>query len=318
MVQPMTLYSAACVTDLRLRCPKCFCRLGDYTKNDERIRCNECGFVLKFDGEVWDARITHEYPLDFSREWKLWEQGKFGDTRMVYGKMPGDDYANMLRHLSLNRRLREMKILEVGFGHGRIIQRLQADCPTAYGIDLVKPPRSANLRKKCIVAGSLFNIPFEAAQFDLVICRGVVHHTEDARKAFFSVAEQVAKEGMLYVFVYEKRFPKSLFLRNFVPYSYLYPERIRIGLSRLMGVYVGLLVGVIRRKQKLRFDEFRKYRGNYSLAAFDALSPRWTSRHNPSEIVSWFKACGFSVERIEPCIYLGKSGKRSVNTGHEA
>jgi 2-polyprenyl-3-methyl-5-hydroxy-6-metoxy-1,4-benzoquinol methylase len=280
-------------------------KLENYAKDDELLRCDSCGFILEFKEGVWDARINVDYPLDFSRQWRLWEQGKFGDTTMLYGNTPEDDYAHLVQHLSLDRSsLAKMKILEVGFGHGGILQRLQADCPTAYGIDLVKPPSTAKLREKSIVMGSLFNIPFEPSQFDLVICRGVVHHTQDTRKAFFAVADQVAKEGMLYVYVYEKRSPKGLFLRNLVPFCWLYPERVRIALARLIGSLVGLTVALVKRKHKLSRD-IRIYRGNYSLSAFDIISPRMTSRHSPSEVVSWFEARGFSVERIRPCFYLG-------------
>ena len=258
---------------------------------------------MQFKDGVWDARVSFDYPLDFSHQWTLWEEGKFGDTRLLYSRSADEKYRDTLRDLSLDKAdLRGMKILEVGFGDGRLLHSIQADCPTAFGIDLVKPLLSAKLRQRSVICASLFNNPFKPMQFDLVICRGVIHHTGKTRLAFSRVAEQVGKSGKLYLFVYEKDV-SILTLRKIMPFSWILPEGVRLRLSRFIGLIVGFVFAL--RRRELNLDGIRKYWGNYSLMAFDLLSARYTSWHSPDEIVSWFKETSFEVERVGPCVYVG-------------
>jgi hypothetical protein len=191
----------------------------------------------------------------------------------------------------------------VGFGHGRLLQSVQKHCPTAYGIDLSKPLPSCNFIPASIVCGSLFNMPFMPSQFELVICRGVVMCTADARLAFRRVAEQVSADGMLYLFIYENKLPKSLLLRKILPFSWRFPERIRVALAHVLDTAVAAAAMVKNKDISVR--KFQQYRGDYILGAFDILSPRWTTLHDPKEVTSWFHEEGFNVKRVSACNYVG-------------
>jgi 2-polyprenyl-3-methyl-5-hydroxy-6-metoxy-1,4-benzoquinol methylase len=289
---------------LRLRCAKCEKPLANYKGNETEISCESCGHKLVYNQRFWDARITLDYPLDFSRQWLLWEAGKLGDTKKIYTNTPEEDFRNVLSTLSISEKdLPALKILEVGFGHGRLLQSLQEFCRNAYGIDLSKPLPSCNFTPGSIVCGSLFNIPLMPRQFDLVICRGVVQCTPDPSLAFRRVAEQVADGGMLYIFIYERQFPRSLVLRRILPFSWRFPESIRLGLAHVLDTAVAAARTV--KSKRLSTDTFQQYRGDYILGAFDILSPRWTSFHDPKEVTSWFDEEGFNVKRVSACNYVG-------------
>ena len=172
----------------------------------------------------WDACVDKAYPRSFARQWVLWEAGKLGDPNLVYGNDPKKYFRELLEGTSLTEeKLHFMKILEVGYGHGRTLQQLQKWCPNAYGLDLAKPPRSSQLRPGSAVFGNLLSMPFAPGQFNLVICRGVIHHTPNPSQSFACLAAQVADGGLLFLGGhYEPGIKVSLLLRNVLPGSWLY------------------------------------------------------------------------------------------------
>jgi SAM-dependent methyltransferase len=162
----------------------------------------------------WDARLERESLPEFAIQWRLWSEGRFGDTHLLYGKNAQDDFADLLKTLDLTTDdVAGRKLLEVGFGHGRILKEFQRITETAVGLDLAKPLLDVGLAQRSIVCGDLFAIPFQPGQFDIVVCRGVIMCTRDAERAFSKVAEQVGVGGLLYVYVYEPMMPRSLVFR---------------------------------------------------------------------------------------------------------
>jgi SAM-dependent methyltransferase len=216
-----------------------------------------------------------------------------------------EDFAGLLELLGLSTAdLARLKVLEIGFGHGRILREIQKHCPHAYGVDLARPLASATLRPRSVVLGSLFRLPFVPGQFDLVICRGVIHHTPDVRLAFTRVAEQVAPGGRLYLYIYEQDVPRSLLLRRLIPFSWLLPEPLRLILSKTLGAaWAGFRTATVRPFDPGRYPS---HRGATTLGVFDILSPRWTTRHAPEEVLSWFQEESLVGRRVSACNYLGE------------
>src|SRR5205823_4876357 len=167
--------------------------------------------------------------------------------------------------------LRSIRILEVGFGNGALLGQLQKCSPDAYGIDLVKALESASLRSGSTVYGSLFEIPFMPGQFDLVICHGVIHHTENAARAFACVAEQVSHDGTLSLTLYEPGIKGALLLRRLLPWSWRYPESVLLGLSSLLGLPRAALECL--RAGEFRRKDFAGHFGNARFGIFDVISP---------------------------------------------
>jgi len=147
-------------------------------------------------------------------------------------------------------------------------------------------------------------MPFVAGQFDLVICRGVIHHTPDPQKSFDCVAQQVADNGLLYLAGhYEPGIKGSLLLRKTLPWSWNYPEFLRLGIASVLSVARAALEAI--RTRRFDFRSFRRFYAHYKLDIFDVISPRWTSLHAKDEVESWFASQGFSVERPVPGEYVG-------------
>jgi len=258
--------------------------------------------------------VDKAYPRSFARQWVLWEQGKLGDPNLVYGNEPKKYLRELLDGTSLSEAdLQRMKILEVGYGHGRTLQQLQRLCPNAYGLDLARPPKSSQLRAGTAIFGNLLNMPFTPGQFDLVICRGVVHHTPNPSQSFACLAAQVAGGGKLFFGGhYEPGLKASLQLRNLLPGSWLYPEPVLLGLASVFSVVRSAMESV--KNRTMSFKAFRRSYAHYKLDIFDVMTPRWSSLHGEAEVTGWFKAQGFQVKRLAPGEYIGVKGDHAGTT----
>jgi SAM-dependent methyltransferase len=234
----------------------------------------------------------------------LWEAGKLGDPNLVYGNAHQRYFRELLNHTSLTEeQLQFMNILEVGYGHGRLLHELQQRSPTAYGLDLAKPLKSARLRPGSAIFGNLLNIPFMPEQFELVVCRGVLHVTPDPPKSLACLAEQVANRGVLYLAGLYEPGKGNLRLRQVFPRVWTYPESVRLGLASVFSVFRAAVEAV--RTRNLTFGEFRRSYRHYKLDIFDVLAPQWTSVHRENEVVGWFAKLGFVAKKVGYGTYVG-------------
>jgi len=312
----MNLMADPNAESLKMRCPSCGFAIGDVLISTPQahssIACRGCSFEMVCDEDGWNACVDKDHPKEFSRQWLLWESGKLGDPNLVYGVPPEKALRQVLEQINLTPdRLKSMRILEIGFGHGTLLRELQKWSPSAYGLDLVRPLPSSGLRARSTIFGSLFRIPFMPGQFDLVICRGVIHHTDNAAQAFARIAEQVTDGGIFYLTLYEPGIKGSLLLRNLLPWSWRYPESVRLGISSVLGVFRATLECL--RAREIGLKAFARYHGNAKLGIFDVISPRWTSLHPSEEVTAWFTAHGYSVQRLGPGHYVGR--KHSSRNG---
>jgi SAM-dependent methyltransferase len=290
---------------LQMQCPSCGIELGDFpAAQDTSIKCPNCEYDIIWDGACWDACVDKSYPRDFARQWVLWEAGRLGDPDLVYGNDPKEYFNAFLKHTSLQEEdLASKRILEIGFGHGRQLQQLQRCSPTAYGVDLSRPLLSACLRPGSAVFGNLFSIPFIPRQFNLVICRGVIHCTPDPQKAFACVADQVAEDGMLYLGGLYEPGKGNLLLRSFFPWLWSYPEPVRLALASASSVFRAALECF--RTRTINLKTFKTHYEHYKLDMFDIISPRWTSVHEEAEVIGWFKSQGFLGRKVGYGDYVG-------------
>jgi SAM-dependent methyltransferase len=291
---------------LKLRCPSCGSESGEFPAPlDAVIKCGHCGFSIVWNGNCWDAVADKTYRRDFARQWSLWEAGKLGDPKLVYGKDPKRFYRELLEHCNLTEaQLKTMRVLEVGFGHGRLLNQVQQVCPQAYGVDLSMPLKSAELRPGSAIFGNLFNIPFMPHQFDLVICRGVAHVTPDPQKAFECLAEQVTEDGKFYFAGLYEPGRGRLMLRKLFPYVWNYPEPVRLFLAGFCGFFRALLESY--RDKKISYKQFKHYYHQYKIDIFDTLAPKWTVTLVADDVIPWYKAKGFEAHKVDYGGYFGE------------
>lgn len=286
-----------------MRCPSCGVELGDFpTTIQNSINCPQCQYSITWGGDCWDACVDKTYPRDLARQWVLWEAGRLGDPSLVYGKLPAIWFQEFLNQTSLTaEQLGSKRILEVGFGHGRLLRQLQELSPTVYGLDLSRPLKSAQLRPGSAIFGNLLSNPFMPHQFDLVICRGVIPLTPDPHKSFDCVAEQVAPGGMLYLGGLYEPGKGDLMLRKIFPWVWHYPEWLRLGIANFFAPMRAALE--FFRKKDFGWKQFRQ--SQYKLDIFDVISPRWTTLLTEEDVLPWFASQGFVARKVGYGTYVG-------------
>jgi SAM-dependent methyltransferase len=101
-------------------------------------------------------------------------------------------------------RLRGLQVLEVGCGAGRFTEVLLAEGAYVTSIDLSEAV-DANAEnfpvddRHRIAQANLLALPFEPAQFDVVLCLGVLQHTPSPEASVVALARHVREGGALVI-----------------------------------------------------------------------------------------------------------------------
>lgn len=145
----------------------------------------------------------HNYADAFGEQWKKYRQTQldsYSGTSISHDRLRRCLGSELWEMLQTNRRL---DVLEAGCGAGRFTEVLLR-CPAAHvtSTDLseaVEPndqncPQSAKHR---VVQCDINALPFAPMQFDVVVCLGVVQHTESPEETLASLFQQVKPGGWL-------------------------------------------------------------------------------------------------------------------------
>ena len=230
-----------------LVCPRCFSPVGEGTE------CAGCGLGFVRLGGVMDTIGDHE------REDRAAEVEAFYTKSPFPGYAPGDDGASLLDRCrrvpfltSLDSAVApDARVLDAGCGTAQISSFLALAGPRrdVFGIDGCRESLThaeefrerARIDNLQLVRADLFDLPVEPGSFDVVISRGVVHHTPDPDLAIAKVAECLRPRGYLVLGWYETA--GRLF------------HRTRRSLGRVLGRPVRILDPVLRRRD---LDEEKK------------------------------------------------------------
>lgn len=274
----------------------------------------------------------------FDWEWQAHHAGTF-ESETLFGRTPDQDWDMFLDGTGATpQRLRGAVVLDAGCGSGAFT-RLIADRSAAeavIGVDMIDAVDQAYASTRDrpnvhIVQGNVFALPFRAPAFDLIWCNGVIHHTPDAAGAHASLCRHVKPGGILYVWVYAKRFNPFRFTKDVF-------DALR--LTRLSEPVLMRLVGYISPLSLVTLAAYRAVRripglrprtawgrrtvrprtlDELRLTWFDALSPEYDSRHTEEEVLGWFAQAGFvALQAIdEPKVGVRGAAPASVAAGEQ-
>lgn len=177
--------------------------------------CPGCGWRPLLDGTVLDFLGTDPRTAEAAEVEAFYEKKPFP------GYAPGDDASTLLDRSrrspfldALDKSLApNATLVDCGCGTGQLAAFLALAAPrrTVVGLDGCRASLAAaarfrervkipNLRH---VRADLFALPLAPDAFDVVICRGVVHHTPDPWRATAEVARRVKPGGFLVLGFYE-------------------------------------------------------------------------------------------------------------------
>ena len=305
-----------------LACPACSGDLtlivsheSDGEVLEGRFECDSCGsgypiirgvprFNMKMD-ELENVARTFGY------EWKAHHEGKFEDEGL-FGRSRDEDWQLVLDSFQIeNEAVRGKVVLDAGCGSGRFCQLFtEHGAAVVVGVDIIDAIDEAYEACRAyenihMIQANIFALPFKKQRFDLIWSQGVIHHTPDAAGAHRSLSQFVRPGGMLYVWVYARRFNPFRFTKTILDLTRVsrLPPRALLTLSRAMSyVSLGLLFAyrAVRSIPGLRprtaWGE-RTVRPRtlreVQLTWFDAISPEFDSRHTEQEVIGWFRREGF-------------------------
>jgi SAM-dependent methyltransferase len=208
--------------------------------------CKKCGLRVRRHGSIYDVladTVFTERALDVNR---------FYERRPFPGYGPGDGAHSLLDRsraspflVALDRAVPPgAAVLDCGSGTSQVAAflALSASQRTVVAADGCRASLSAadafraraEIENLYLVRTDLFRLPLARRAFDVVICRGVVHHTPRPYDAIRAVSEHVKDGGYLLLGFYESA-------GRFV-------HRTRRSLGKLVGREIAWLDPVLRRR----------------------------------------------------------------------
>lgn len=211
------------------------------------------------------------------------------------------------------------RILDAGCGNGRVTALLSLLAPHSeiVGIDLV------DLTGAKANTSDLKNVSFENAdlltglsrlgKFDFIYSQEVLHHTGDARRAFFNLVDLLNPSGKIAIYVYRRKAPAREFMDDLIRNEIAgksYEEAMVVcrqitELGRRLSEVTAEIefdsipsIGVDKGRytpQRLLYNFFMKCYWNSDLSFeenavinYDWYHPQNCSRHTMDEVRQWF------------------------------
>jgi len=196
-----------------LRCPRCRGRMA--LENFTTVSCPGCGLRPAVHGSILDF-LTDGGSVGVSPE-----VNTFYEKRPFPGYMPSDDASSLIDRARRSAFLRALDagippaaaVLDCGAGTGQVSAFLALAAPgrTVIAADMCRASLAeadkfrgrASVGNLHLVRADLFALPVPEKGFEVVVSRGVVHHTPDVERAIRSVARHVAPGGVLVLGFYE-------------------------------------------------------------------------------------------------------------------
>ncbi|HZB22256.1 MAG TPA: class I SAM-dependent methyltransferase [Gaiellaceae bacterium] len=250
------------------------------------------------------------YAESFGEQWNAYRRVQLDSAT---GKPLSRD--RLFRGTSWPERLDGERILEVGAGAGRFTEVLLDAGAEVWAVDASSAVDAARANlgdqpRLHLAQADLFDLPFDPASFDRVLCFGVLQHTPDPRRAFQTMVEQARPGGAVGADVYRRapyidRWSAKTLWR---PLTTRLPRRT---LRRLVEWYVPRWLPVDTRLARVpkvgRFLTAALPCWNYTglldldrdqlrawaiLDTFDALSPRYDAPQDIETVREWVAAAG--------------------------
>ena len=274
-------------------------------------------FSAEFERELAGQKPQYKFPAQeppqgerfvlrsFSKEWL-----EYNFDGVIWTANYEDYEQTFLREVGFVPEDRGSTYLEVGCGIGitaSIAQKaFQSD---AIGVDLSLAALKATQHWRSnpflhFVEGSAFYLPVKQKAFDVVYSRGALHHTFSTEEAFKNVAARCRPGGKAYLWVYGTA---SIQQNSFRRSAYALEKVFRPVLSKHSDTMVataclaGFSCGYVafNAVRRLRNPSMQPYTFRRAMhAARDRFTPQFAHRHEPGEVVRWFREAGFEPVEV--------------------
>lgn len=155
------------------------------------------------------------YATSFGYEWK-----KYALTMYDSYTKTNISERRLFRDTKWPRRLEGEVILEGGCGAGRYTEPAAATGAMLISLDYsaaveVAYERNGQKENVFVVQGDIYQMPFKPNFFNRIFCFGVLQHTPDVEKAFFSLLKFLKPRGRLAIDVYRYDWWRNIFVTRY-------------------------------------------------------------------------------------------------------
>ncbi len=185
-------------------CTTCCSSNFSVAQDEKELICDSCPQRFPILEDI--PRITEidNYSESFGYQWNIHRKTQLDSytglpisTKRLYA----------VTHWNETTDLSGQTILEAGSGAGRFTEVLVKTKADLYSFDYSRAvdanaKNNGSAENLTLFQGNIFNMPFADKIFDHVFCLGVIQHTPDPEKAFFSLASKVKEGGYLYIDIY--------------------------------------------------------------------------------------------------------------------
>ena len=210
------------------------------------------------------------------------------------------------------------------FNYDRNARRHSVDL--SLSVD-VAHDRTKDMKNVIVSQASLFELPYKDGVFDVAYSLGVLHHTPDPQKAFYSLLRKVKEGGILGIYIYnikpllresaDSRIRKYTTAMSYDKCMEFSKKMTRLGrninkIKEMLTVEDDIdLLGIKRGRYNVHqfiYEHFLKCwyspkwdTGYADLANQDWYHPYYASHHTEEEVTGWFKKAKMkNVKRIKP------------------
>jgi SAM-dependent methyltransferase len=191
--------------------------------------------------------------------------------------------------------------LDLGCGPGNLLPALSSKAGRTVGFDLSPTSlrhaaTAVDKTRVSLVQGNALSLPFPNDGFDFVIAAGSIHHTPDAKAAFFEACRVLRPGGRAFVSVYGDSSYYSLMYKTLGALARAC-ERVRLSaivVNRCIILPVFLLYLIAGRLVVHRKLTVPSYNQLMNYFADQILNPV-VSFHNADQIKEWAKSAGVVV-----------------------
>jgi len=261
------------------------------------------------DGTYMSDRCRHRFPVTDGIPQLYWPHERVADpgdvteqVKAFYEETPFPNYDDHDSVRSLIEKSRNgvyaraldqaipynASVLEVGCGTGQLINFLGVSCRRVIGSDLCLNSlrlasefrRTQGLNRVRFVQSNLFRLPFQPAQFDVILCNGVLHHTSDPHGGFQGLVPLLRPGGYIVIGLYNTYGRLMTDLRRAL-------FRLTRGAGKWIDPYL--------RSGKISKDKQRAWFADQYLHPHE-------SKHTFGEVLGWFEKAGLDFVHGVPSV----------------
>ena len=283
----------------------CYCCQGNLRFNHNELSCEKCNKIFSIKNNIPRFVNQSNYTNSFGFQWNLFRKTQLDSHT---NKDISRDRVSKVIDFGEDISSHSVKILEAGSGAGRFTEIIAEEHATVYTFDYSNAidanyennKKFSNLN---FFQADILDIPFKDNYFDIIICFGVIQHTESPYSTFSSLVKKLKPGGKIYIDVYSKnwhtylwskyilrpvttRIPKEILFKYIKQFTPMFIPITRF-LKSCFGK-VGMRISPIVEYSELGLSEEQNKEWSI-LDTFDMYSPKYDLPQSINEVTKWFK-----------------------------